>query len=104
MAAQGRAQKDEDYFFAEPGRIFSYSNPGYIVAGHAIEQLTGKLYADAMGEKLFRPLGMTRSTFRPTVALTFPLSQGHDVAVRLHAARRSDGRRVRPLAGWRRQA
>ena len=80
LAAQVRAQKDADYFFAEPGRIFSYSNPSYIVAGYAIQELTGKPYADAMDERLFRPLGMTRTTFRPTVAMTFPLSQGHDAA------------------------
>lgn len=80
LAAQVRAHKDEDYFFAEPGRIFSYSNPSYIVAGYAIQELTGKPYADAMDERLFRPLRMTRSTFRPTVAMTFPLSQGHDAA------------------------
>jgi hypothetical protein len=33
-----------------------------------------------MDERLFRPLGMTRTGFRPTVAMTFPLSQGHDAA------------------------
>ncbi|HEX8189577.1 MAG TPA: serine hydrolase domain-containing protein [Pyrinomonadaceae bacterium] len=80
LAAQVRGMGDDDYFFAEPGRIFSYSNPSYIVAGYAIQELTGKPYADAMGERLFRPLGMTRTTFRPTVAMTFPLSQGHDAA------------------------
>lgn len=82
LAAQVRGTKDDDYFFAEPGRIFSYSNPSYIVAGYAVEQLTGKPYADAMEERLFRPLGMTRTTFRPTAAMTFPLSQGHDAAGR----------------------
>ncbi|HEX8291823.1 MAG TPA: serine hydrolase domain-containing protein, partial [Pyrinomonadaceae bacterium] len=80
LAAQVRAQKDDEYFFAEPGRIFSYSNPSYIVAGYAIQELAGKPYAEAMGERLFRPLGMTRTTFRPTVAMTFPLSQGHEAA------------------------
>jgi CubicO group peptidase (beta-lactamase class C family) len=80
LAAQVRGTKDDDYFFAEPGRIFSYSNPGYIVAGYAIEQLTGKPYAEVMDERLFRPLGMARTTFRPTVAMTYPLSLGHDAA------------------------
>jgi CubicO group peptidase (beta-lactamase class C family) len=80
LAAQVRGMKDDDYFFAEPGVIFSYSNPSYIVAGYAIEQLTGKPYADAMDERLFRPLRMERTTFRPTVAMTYPLAQGHDAA------------------------
>jgi CubicO group peptidase (beta-lactamase class C family) len=78
LAAQVRAYKDADYFFTEPGRIFSYSNPSYHIAGYIIQKLTGKLYADAMDERLFRPLGMTHTTYRPTVAMTFPLSQGHD--------------------------
>ncbi|HEX8558267.1 MAG TPA: serine hydrolase domain-containing protein [Pyrinomonadaceae bacterium] len=33
LAAQVRGMSDDDYFFAEPGRIFSYSNPSYVVAG-----------------------------------------------------------------------
>ncbi|MCA1594796.1 MAG: beta-lactamase family protein, partial [Acidobacteria bacterium] len=80
LATQVRAYKDADYFFTEPGRIFSYSNPSYHIAGYIIQELTGKPYADAMDERLFRPLGMTRTTYRPTVAMTFPLSQGHDAA------------------------
>lgn len=78
LAAQVRAFKDADSFFTEPGRIFSYSNPGYIIAGYIIQELTGKLYADAMDERLFKPLGMTHTTYRPMVAMTFPLAQGHD--------------------------
>ncbi|HZI17360.1 MAG TPA: serine hydrolase domain-containing protein [Pyrinomonadaceae bacterium] len=81
LRTQVLSSKDDDYFFTEPGRIFSYSNPGYILAGYAIEQLTGRPFADEMDGRLFRPLGMTRTTFRPTVAMTFPLSQGHDAAV-----------------------
>ena len=80
LATEVRAYKDDHYFFAEPGRIFSYSNPSYNITGYIIQELTGKLYADAMDERLFRPLGMTRTTYRPTVAMTFPVSQGHDAA------------------------
>ncbi len=80
LATEVRAYKDADYFFTEPGRIFSYSNPSYNIAGYIIQELTGKLYADAMDERLFKPLGMTHTTYRPTVAMTFPLSQGHDAA------------------------
>ena len=68
----------EDHFFTEPGEIFSYSNPGFDVAGFLIEEVGGKPYADQMGERLFRPLGMNSTTFRPTMAMTYPLSQGHD--------------------------
>jgi CubicO group peptidase (beta-lactamase class C family) len=67
------------WFFTQPGRIISYANPGYWVAGYLVEVETGKPYADAMRDRIFAPLGMTRTTLRPTVAMTFPLAQGHDV-------------------------
>jgi D-alanyl-D-alanine carboxypeptidase len=52
------------WFFTAPGKIISYANPGYWVAGYLVEVLTGKPYADAMEERVFRPLGMTRTTLR----------------------------------------
>lgn len=70
----------EDRFFTEPGKIYSYSNPGYWLAGGLIESVSGKAYADQMHEALFAPLGMTSTTLRPTIAMTYPLAQGHDVA------------------------
>src|SRR5712691_8920192 len=55
----------------------SYSNPGLTLAGYVLEQIAQKPYADVIDERLFKPLGMNRSTFRPTVAMTWPLAQGH---------------------------
>jgi CubicO group peptidase (beta-lactamase class C family) len=66
------------WFFTAPGKIISYANPGYWVAGYLVETLTGKPYADAMADRLFRPLGMVRTTLRPTIAMTYPLAQGHE--------------------------
>jgi CubicO group peptidase (beta-lactamase class C family) len=74
-----RALKD-DFFFAEPGQVYSYSNPGFWLAGYLIETVGGKAYADQMEESLFKPLGMRRTTFRPTLAMTYPLAQGHEGA------------------------
>ena len=68
-----------DVLFAAPGRIYSYSNPGFWLAGYLAEAVSGKPYADVIEERLFRPLGMTRSTLRPTMAMTWPLAQGHEV-------------------------
>jgi CubicO group peptidase (beta-lactamase class C family) len=65
-------------FFTEPGQIYSYSNPGYWLAGFLVERLGGKRYADQLEASLFQPLGMSRTTFRPLVAITHPLAQGHD--------------------------
>jgi CubicO group peptidase (beta-lactamase class C family) len=86
-----------DFLFAPPGRIYSYSNPGYWLAGYLAETVSGKPYADVIAERLFEPLGMQRSTLRPAMAMTWPLAQGHEVR---------DGKPVviRPVAdnasGW----
>ncbi len=88
----------EDHFFTEPGRIFSYSNPGFDMVGFLIEEVGGKPYADQMNERLFKPLGMNRTTFRPTMAMTYPLSRGHD------ASEKAKPTVIRPfgdnVAGW----
>jgi CubicO group peptidase (beta-lactamase class C family) len=68
-----------DFLFAPPGRIYSYSNPGYWLAGYLAETVGGKPYADVIAERLFAPLGMQRSTLRPAMAMTWPLAQGHEV-------------------------
>ena len=68
----------EARFFTEPGHIYSYSNPGYWLSGFLVETLSGKRYADQMEASLFKPLGMSRTTLRPHVAMTYPLAQGHD--------------------------
>ncbi len=64
--------------FTAPGDVMSYSNPGYWLAGYAAEQAAGKPFADVLADELFAPLGMARATFRPTVAMTYPLAQGHE--------------------------
>jgi CubicO group peptidase (beta-lactamase class C family) len=68
-----------DYRLAAPGVGFSYSNPGFALAGLLVEEAAGKPYADAMKEILLAPLGMERATFRPTEAMTRAISQGHEV-------------------------
>ena len=78
LAETVRTLKD-DFFFVEPGRIYSYSNPGYWLSGYLIEAVSGRHYADQLEERIFKPLGMTQTTLRPTMAMTWPLAQGHDV-------------------------
>jgi len=67
----------EDVFFTEPGKIYSYSSPGFWLAGFVMEETGKKPYADLMDELLFKPLGMKRTTLRPLMALTYPLATGH---------------------------
>ena len=54
-------------FFTEPGRIYSYSNPAFWLAGFVVQSVSGKRYADQMAASLFKPLGMSRTTLRPLV-------------------------------------
>ena len=44
-----------------PGTRFSYSNPGLVFVGRAIEQLSGDDYEVYLDKNLLRPLGMARS-------------------------------------------
>jgi len=66
-----------DVLFTKPGEIYSYSNLGFAIAGRLIEVISGKPFADAVDSLVFKPLAMRRTTFRPTMAMTYPLAQGH---------------------------
>lgn len=91
LANEVRSWK-EDRFFTEPGSVISYSNPGYWLAGYVIEEASGKSYADQLNESIFKPLGMSRTTLRPTMAMTYPLAQGHN------ASRDGKFEVIRPMA------
>jgi CubicO group peptidase (beta-lactamase class C family) len=60
-----------------PGHTFSYSNLGYSLAGLALADAMGVDFATAMARLVIEPVGMQRSTLRPTIAMTWPLSMGH---------------------------
>ncbi len=78
LAAMVRGWK-ADALFAEPGKIYSYASPGFWLAGYVLEEVSGKPYADAMEELIFKPLGMQRTTLRPLAAMTYPLALGHNL-------------------------
>ncbi|MFE7577976.1 serine hydrolase domain-containing protein [Streptomyces sp. NPDC057521] len=52
----------------EPGTVFSYSNPGYVIAGHLVEEITGLDWAEAVHAMLLHPLGHDA---------TAPVAPGH---------------------------
>ncbi|MEP7013690.1 MAG: serine hydrolase domain-containing protein [Acidobacteriota bacterium] len=66
-----------DYCLLPPGTAYSYSNSGFALAGLTLQQALGKPYAELMKELVFEPLGMSRATFSPTVAMSYPFSLGH---------------------------
>jgi len=71
------ASFNENSVFAAPGRTFSSSNLGFVLEGRLLEVVKGEPFADVMDELIFRPWGMTHTTFRPTVAMSYPLAAGH---------------------------
>jgi CubicO group peptidase (beta-lactamase class C family) len=64
---------------AEPGKLFAYSNLGLMVAGFLAQHVYGQPFTQVMQDLVFTPLDMQRTTFDPTVAMTYPLAQAHTV-------------------------
>jgi D-alanyl-D-alanine carboxypeptidase len=67
----------------EPGKRFLYSNTGYNILGFLIEAVDKRPFAEAMRERLLKPLGMTASSstitndIRKHMAIGYePLSEG----------------------------
>ncbi|MDX6693687.1 MAG: hypothetical protein QOF02_1290 [Blastocatellia bacterium] len=78
LAALARGWKDEQIFYDHPGNLYSYSNPGLVLAGLTLQEAGRKPYAAMMSDLVLNPLGMNRTTFRVNEAMTYPLSMGHD--------------------------
>lgn len=76
LAASARGLSSSD-FLLPAGLVYSYSNLGYALAGAALESLSRKGFADALRESVLTPLGMERSTVRPSEALSRPHATGH---------------------------
>jgi CubicO group peptidase (beta-lactamase class C family) len=92
-ALEGRITRlSEEDFFEVPNSIYSYSNAGYWTAGLVIQKASRQRYADFLTDSLFGPLHMKQATFRPTVAMTWPLAVGHG------PEDRSPARVIRPLS------
>ncbi len=49
----------------QPGTQYQYSNAGINTAARILEVVSGKSYEQFMDERLFKPLGMTETTFWP---------------------------------------
>ena len=64
-------------FFTEPGRVMSYSNPGYSMAGYVAEMAGKGRFAALTDQIVMKGMAMPRATFRPLQALTYDFSQGH---------------------------
>jgi CubicO group peptidase (beta-lactamase class C family) len=50
----------------EPGTKWAYCNPGIDTLGRIIEVVSGQSYEDFLEKRIFKPLGMTDTTFYPS--------------------------------------
>jgi CubicO group peptidase (beta-lactamase class C family) len=63
-----------------PGVLSSYSNWTAALAGYIVERVSGLTFEDYVDQRIFAPLGMTRSTFRQPIPpeLARTLSEGYE--------------------------
>lgn len=59
------------------GEVWSYSNAGFMLAGRAVETVTGMPFEQACRELVLEPLGLHRSTFFAEDAITHRVAVGH---------------------------
>lgn len=78
LAESLRSELPRYRLLAEPGALFTYSNPGARLAAHVAEVVSGRHLAELLDEQLFRPLGLQRTTVDPMVAMTYPLALPHE--------------------------
>ena len=98
-----------------PGTRMSYSNPGYTVAAHVLEKVTGAKYEDFIADRIFKPTGMPTSSFHLTKEDEAVLAKGYRArsgapvpytpiylrpAGNLHTSALELGRWVRLLLNW----
>ncbi len=48
---------------AKPGQAFYYANQNFVLAGLAIEKVTGQTWEDFVAQRIYKPLGMTNASF-----------------------------------------
>ncbi|WP_051793120.1 serine hydrolase [Amycolatopsis jejuensis] len=66
-------------FTSPPGKFWSYSNGGMVVAGRLAEVTTGRTWDDALAERILRPLGARGTTF-PEEMILGSTAVGHLVS------------------------
>lgn len=62
---------------APPGRVWSYNNPAYGLAGRLVEVATGTEFRDALDTLVFTPVGLERASTRLEEIVTWPVALGH---------------------------
>ena len=71
--------RDEDLLF-DPGSEYHYSNSDNIVVGLMVEAATGKSYEDQLRERVYKPLGLSKTTLPRGPNLRKPFIHGYDLS------------------------
>jgi CubicO group peptidase (beta-lactamase class C family) len=62
-----------------PGTDASYSDTAYVLLGIVIDRLTGGFYGDLLAERVFRPLGMTRTRILSDTDIIPDRASGYEI-------------------------
>ena len=76
-----------------PGTVPAYSNYATALAGYILERISGRPFDDYVEDQIFRPLGMTRTTFRQ------PLPDGWEDSMSSGYTLASEGRKPFEVVG-----
>jgi CubicO group peptidase (beta-lactamase class C family) len=95
LASYARTWTDA-YAILPPGIVFSYSNPGYALAGLVAQEAAGRPFADLVREHVLAPVGMDRTTYRPASRKATGIAVGHSPPP--GAPPNAEARPVRPHA------
>ena len=60
------------------GKVWSYNNAGFYIAGRILEVISGKTYEVLVKETLLDPLGMSHSFYFPGDIMTYRFATGHE--------------------------
>lgn len=64
---------------AQPGHAWEYNNGGYVMLGAIIEKASGKLWHEALAERITRPLGLRTIAYAVPENVTATTARGYTV-------------------------
>jgi D-alanyl-D-alanine carboxypeptidase len=83
-----------------PGEEWGYSNTNYVVLGLIVEAATGQALETLLRERLFTPLGLSRTSFPSQPALAEPYAHGYLPPWNPITGRWVDATAVSPSFAW----
>ncbi len=62
-----------------PGTRWEYSNSNYVLLGYIIEMITGEPYSEYLDKQIFKPAGMTNSSYATDIRITRNRADGYSM-------------------------